>query len=118
MRPEDFRVVRYRQPRGATTIFVVDASGSAAMQRLAEVKGAIELLLADCYVRRDSVAVVAFRGAGRGDRSAADALDRARQAPACRDCPAAAERRSRAASTRRPRSPIRSGARGNRRCSS
>ncbi len=64
VRPEDFRVVRYRQPRGATTIFVVDASGSAAMQRLAEVKGAIELMLADCYVRRDSVAVVAFRGQG------------------------------------------------------
>ncbi|MGD0053795.1 MAG: VWA domain-containing protein, partial [Vulcanimicrobiaceae bacterium] len=64
VRPEDFRVVRYRQPRGATTIFLVDASGSAAMQRLAEVKGAIELMLADCYVRRDSVAVVAFRGQG------------------------------------------------------
>ena len=34
------------------------------MQRLAEVKGAIELLLADCYVRRDNVALVAFRGRG------------------------------------------------------
>jgi magnesium chelatase subunit D len=64
VRPDDFRVIRYRQPRGATAIFVVDASGSAAMQRLAEVKGAIELLLADCYVRRDNVAVVAFRGQG------------------------------------------------------
>ena len=42
-------------------MFVVDASGSAALQRLAEVKGAIELLLADCYVRRDSVALVSFR---------------------------------------------------------
>jgi magnesium chelatase subunit D len=62
VRREDFRVVRYHQPRGATTIFVVDASGSAAMQRLAEAKGAIELLLADCYVRRDNVAVIAFRG--------------------------------------------------------
>ena len=62
VRPEDFRIVRYRRPRGATTIFVVDASGSAAMRRLAEVKGAIELLLADCYVRRDSVALVTFRG--------------------------------------------------------
>jgi magnesium chelatase subunit D len=29
---------------------------------LAEAKGAVELLLADCYVRRDQVAVVAFRG--------------------------------------------------------
>jgi magnesium chelatase subunit D len=30
---------------------------------LAEAKGAVELLLADCYVRRDRVAVVSFRGA-------------------------------------------------------
>ncbi len=62
IRKEDFRIVRYQEPRGATAIFVVDASGSSAMQRLAEVKGAIELLLADCYVRRDSVALIAFRG--------------------------------------------------------
>ncbi len=32
------------------------------MHRLAEVKGAIEMLLAECYVRRDQVALVAFRG--------------------------------------------------------
>jgi magnesium chelatase subunit D len=64
IKPEDFRIVRYRQRRGATTVFVLDASGSSAMQRLAEVKGAIELLLADCYIRRDSVALVAFRGRG------------------------------------------------------
>ena len=64
VRSEDFRIVRFRQRRGTTAIFVVDASGSSAMQRLAEVKGAIELLLVDCYVRRDSVALVAFRGEG------------------------------------------------------
>jgi magnesium chelatase subunit D len=64
IKPDDFRIVRYRQRRGATTVFVLDASGSSAMQRLAEVKGAIELLLADCYIRRDSVALVAFRGRG------------------------------------------------------
>jgi magnesium chelatase subunit D len=43
---------------------VLDASGSSALHRLAEVKGAVELLLAECYVRRDQVAVVAFRGRG------------------------------------------------------
>lgn len=60
--PDDFRVVRYRERNESTTIFVVDASGSAALNRLAEAKGAVELLLADCYVRRDQVAMVAFRG--------------------------------------------------------
>ena len=63
MRREDFRVTRYRQRSETTTIFVVDASGSAALHRLAEAKGAVELLLADCYVRRDQVALIAFRGA-------------------------------------------------------
>jgi len=60
--PEDFRIKRFKQRRETSAIFVVDASGSSAMQRLAEVKGAIELLLVDCYARRDSVALVAFRG--------------------------------------------------------
>ena len=62
VRREDFHVTRYQQNTETTTVFVVDASGSAALARLAEAKGAVELLLADCYVRRDSVAVLAFRG--------------------------------------------------------
>ena len=61
---DDFRVVRFRQRSETTTIFLVDASGSAALARLAEAKGAVELLLADCYVRRDRVALIAFRGTG------------------------------------------------------
>lgn len=64
VRAEDFRITRFRQRAQTTVIFVVDASGSAALHRLAEAKGAVELLLADCYARRDSVAVLAFRGPG------------------------------------------------------
>jgi magnesium chelatase subunit D len=60
--PSDFRTTRYQQRSQTLTIFAVDASGSSALNRLAEAKGAVELLLADCYVRRDQVAVVTFRG--------------------------------------------------------
>jgi magnesium chelatase subunit D len=62
IRKDDFRVTRFKEMSATSTIFVVDASGSSALQRLAEVKGAVELLLADCYVRRDQVALIAFRG--------------------------------------------------------
>jgi len=64
VRRADFRVRRFEERREATTIFAVDASGSTALQRLAEAKGAVELLLAACYARRDRVALVAFRGRG------------------------------------------------------
>jgi magnesium chelatase subunit D len=63
VRRQDFRIRRFKQHAETTTIFAVDASGSAALARLAEAKGAVELLLADCYVRRDRVALIAFRGA-------------------------------------------------------
>jgi magnesium chelatase subunit D len=62
VRRDDFRITRFKHRDQTTTIFVVDASGSSALHRLAEAKGAVELLLADCYVRRDRVALVAFRG--------------------------------------------------------
>jgi len=62
VRTGDFRVTCFRQRSETITLFLLDASGSSAMHRLAEVKGAVELLLAECYVRRDQVAVLAFRG--------------------------------------------------------
>lgn len=63
VRREDFRIRRFREHSESTAIFVVDASGSAALHRLAEAKGAVEMLLAECYARRDRVGVIAFRGA-------------------------------------------------------
>ncbi|MCY4270526.1 MAG: magnesium chelatase subunit D [Gammaproteobacteria bacterium] len=62
LRRDDFRINRYQQRSATTTVFAVDASGSAALHRLAEAKGAVELLLAESYQRRDQVALVAFRG--------------------------------------------------------
>jgi magnesium chelatase subunit D len=64
IRRDDLRIVRFKQRSETTTIFVVDASGSTAAQRLGEAKGAVELLLAECYVRRDQVALLAFGGNG------------------------------------------------------
>jgi magnesium chelatase subunit D len=64
VRREDFRIRRYRERVRTTTVFAVDASGSQALHRLGEAKGAVERLLADCYVRRDQVALVTFRGPG------------------------------------------------------
>jgi magnesium chelatase subunit D len=62
IQPSDIRVTRFKQPQETATVFVVDASGSSALHRMAEAKGAIELLLTDCYSRRDSVALIAFKG--------------------------------------------------------
>ena len=63
IRSEDFHVHRYQQHSSSCLILALDASGSAALQRLAEAKGAVELLLQQSYARRDSVCIVAFRGA-------------------------------------------------------
>jgi magnesium chelatase subunit D len=62
VRLSDLRVHKFKSHSESATIFVVDASGSAALHRLAEAKGAVELLLSDCYARRDHVALIAFRG--------------------------------------------------------
>ncbi|NVO08087.1 MAG: hypothetical protein HXX19_20115, partial [Rhodoferax sp.] len=49
IRAEDFHVQRFEQRTPSCLIFSIDASGSAAFQRLAEAKGAVELLLQDSY---------------------------------------------------------------------
>jgi magnesium chelatase subunit D len=60
--PADIRVKRFRETSDRVLIFAVDASGSAAMARLSEAKGAVELLLGQAYARRDHVSLLAFRG--------------------------------------------------------
>ncbi|MEY4984207.1 MAG: magnesium chelatase ATPase subunit [Pseudomonadota bacterium] len=62
VRAADIRLKRFRETSDRVLIFAVDASGSAAFARLAEAKGAVELLLAQAYARRDHVALLAFRG--------------------------------------------------------
>ncbi|MDJ1009057.1 MAG: VWA domain-containing protein [Paracoccaceae bacterium] len=64
LRPADIRIRRYEERSDRVIIFAVDASGSQAMARMAEAKGAVECLLGEAYRRRDQVALVAFRGRG------------------------------------------------------
>ncbi|SEW43823.1 protoporphyrin IX magnesium-chelatase [Cognatiyoonia koreensis] len=62
IRSGDIQIKRFEDRSDRLLIFAVDASGSAALARLAEAKGAVELLLAEAYARRDHVALIAFRG--------------------------------------------------------
>ncbi|MEM1409172.1 MAG: VWA domain-containing protein, partial [Pseudomonadota bacterium] len=60
--PQDLRLRTFQNKTASSVIFIVDASGSSAIHRLAEAKGAVETLLGECYARRDLVSVIAFRG--------------------------------------------------------
>ena len=60
----DLRIRKFVSRTQSTTVFAVDASGSAAFARMSEAKGAVELLLAQAYVKRAEVALIAFRGEG------------------------------------------------------
>ncbi len=64
IRASDIRLRRFEDKSDRLLIFTVDASGSSAISRLNEAKGAVEILLAEAYARRDHVALVAFRGTG------------------------------------------------------
>ena len=66
IRKDDIRLRRFVRRAELTTVFVVDASGSTAFQRLAEAKGAVEQLLARAYVSRARVALIAFHHKGAG----------------------------------------------------
>jgi len=62
--PNDIHTRRTQDVSDRVIVFAVDASGSTALARLAEAKGAIEILLAEAYSRRDHVALISFRGDG------------------------------------------------------
>ena len=62
--PEDLRFKRFSAKAGTLYVFLVDASGSMAANRIGQAKGALAQLLRRSYINRDRVSLISFRERG------------------------------------------------------